>query len=138
MFRKIAFAAVLAVPVPANAQVIDLMCSGTMDRGKTALMMPTGERERYQDTVIVKINGSEGRIKLPKKMGGSVADDDGYLSFQDITMTEDEISGRARITFMEKPKVVINRRTGGILIRDAEDTYSGTCEKYDPGAAKKF
>lgn len=114
------------------------MCSGTMDRGKTALMMPAGARERYQDTVIVKINGSEGRIKLPKKMGGSVADEDGYLSFQDVTMTEDEITGRARITFMEKPKVVINRRTGGILIRDLEDTYSGTCEKYDPAAEKKF
>ena len=124
----------------AQAETLNLACEGSLERGKTTLFMPNGERERVQESVTLEIVGDTGgRIKLPRKMESGLGDSEGYLPLNDVLVTDDEITARTRITFMDKPKITLNRRTGGITVRGVDATFSGSCEKYDPAlSARKF
>lgn len=64
--------------------------------------------------------------------------DEGWWTFQTIDIQPERIEGRISLNFANKPKVVINRRTGDIDIGGVGIAFSGVCQKVEKDAPVKF
>jgi len=100
----------------------------------------TGARAQgYADQVDVELNGSTGRIRLPRVVlpvlhGGA----GGWFELKDLQITDRIIEASAAVNFVNHPKVHIDRVTGSISIAGRQGTFVGTCEAVDPNAQRKF
>jgi len=112
--------------------------SGSYDYGRgqyngTTSGTITGTRAQgYTDQVDVELNGSAGKIRLPRVVlpllrGG----EDGWFDLRDIEMSDRTIEAKAAINFMNRPKVHIDRMTGTISIAGKSGTFVGKCQKVE-------
>jgi len=95
------------------------------------MSVETGKSD-FDAALNVSIHGSAGDIRLPKRLippmnsGGR----DGWWPIEDLIVGHDEIRGRFRLNGLNRPTVVINRRSGTLTI-DGMIKFSGRCDPDD-------
>jgi len=75
--------------------------------------------EQSVASAMVEIDGDEGRIAppsvlIPALSGGG---QEGWWSLADIDISEVEVRGRFSLNWINKPTVIVDRRSGRIVIR---------------------
>jgi hypothetical protein len=142
-----------AMAQPADDRTINLICYGEGEKPTTEVHSGW-EWDRHEDRyrradrvesgtaqfdtfVTVQIAGEQGRIRLPKKLippinaGGS----DRWWALYDVIVGQNEIRARYRLNGLNKPKIVIDRITGGISI-DGIEHFNGRCDAVDQGSRR--
>lgn len=104
--------------------------SGTVSGNRT---------QDYIEQLDVEIFGNEGRIRLPRITlppirGGK----GGWFELGDLELSERAITARAKINFVNKPKVYIDRMTGTISINGMNGNYIGRCEAVEADTKRRF
>lgn len=92
----------------------------------------------FGDQVNLWVDGSEGRIRMPRSMLPPIhGGDDGWFKLKSISVTDREITGSAAVNALNNPKVRIDRYTGMISISGKAGDFTGKCQKYDPATEKR-
>ena len=117
--------------------------SGTVNawdnNGNFASGTVTGHRSvGFDDQVNLVIEGSEGRIRMPRSMlplihGGQ----DGWFKLKNIEMTDGEIRASAAINAINNPKVRLDRYSGAISVSGKAGDFTGRCRKFDPATTQR-
>jgi len=87
-------------------------------------------RQDFDTSVNVSIHGDQGRIRMPKGLippmhsGGN----DGWWNLDDMIVGHNEIRARFRLNALNRPNVVIDRRSGTISV-DGMIKFNGRCEQ---------
>lgn len=95
------------------------------------MSVETGKSD-FDAALNVSIHGDAGDIRLPKRLippmnsGGR----DGWWPIDDLIVGHDEIRGRFRLNGLNRPTLVINRRSGTMVI-DGMIKFSGRCDPDD-------
>jgi hypothetical protein len=78
----------------------------------------------------VAITGSSARIRLPRGMVPNLSSKapDGWLPVSDLSVGEEEITGRFSLNMMNHPTMVIDRVSGELTLTGMT-RFRGTCEK---------
>jgi len=90
--------------------------------------LTTGRRD-FDTSVNVSIHDDRGRIRIPKQLipplhsGGN----DGWWDIEDIIVGHNEIRGRFRLNALNRPTIVIDRRTGTMTV-DGMIKFNGRCD----------
>jgi hypothetical protein len=97
------------------------------EAGPPALLGPGVEVKRRLE---VAIAGASGRIRLPRGMfpNLSAKSPDGWLPVSDLSVGEDEITGRIALNLMNHPTLVIDRVSGEMTL-SGMTRFRGACEK---------
>lgn len=153
--RTVLLALVLvAAPVCASAETLNLVCRGVGSRleGRTgygtafsstgqssSASVTTYQRREREDELLVSVDEGAARIRVPTSIlpalraGGR----DGWWVLNDVQVTDEQITGRFQLNFLNRPTVRIDRRTGSIAIEGfARSDFHGTCEAFDPNARR--
>lgn len=144
-YRTIAVAAglLLMLPAIAQAEALRLDCPGvaTVQDAQTTSVNVSGDVDltanatRYgtktvQERLVVEIDGTTARVHLPRSMiplmnsGGA----DGWWTLAGFTASPTEYSGSFRLNLVNKPTVVVDRRTGAVDLRSRLLRFQGSCE----------
>lgn len=91
----------------------------------------TTARGSSREMLRLETDGAAGRIKPPMAMlpplrGG---DKDGWWKLADLDVSDDRISGKFSLNLINKPRVVIDRRTGDIDLKGFLLSFNGTCRR---------
>lgn len=155
MYQGLAVAFALCAPSGAAAEALHLVCLGAGSANKQATssaymqdnygngawgQVVASRAVPFADQVDVEIDDDdEGRIRLPRTMLPPIhGGDNGWMKLKNVKLTDSEITGTAAVNFINSPKVHIDRRTGTISINGKAGSYSGDCQRYDPGSATRF
>ncbi|GGZ41528.1 hypothetical protein [Asticcacaulis endophyticus] len=89
-------------------------------------------RNQFDTAVTISIHGDEGQIRLPKPMVPPIhsGGDGNWWPIDDLIVGHNEIRGRFALNGLNKPNIVINRRSGVITI-DGMVKFSGRCDADD-------
>ena len=121
-------------PTTANAYAWD-------NQGGSANAIINGTRSvGFGDEVALWIEGSEGRLRMPRVMLPAIrGGDSGWFKLKSIVVTEREITASVAVNALNNPKMRLDRMTGSISLSGKAGDYTGGCEKFDPEATvKKF
>ena len=128
-----------------NVATVSGSQSGTYDYGRggysgSSSATIVGRRTQdYADQVDVELNGSNGRIRLPRVVLPTIhGGDGGWFELKHLRVTDRAIEGSAGVNFISHPKVHIDQLTGSISIAGRAGTYVGSCEAVDRDAQRKF
>jgi hypothetical protein len=154
--KYLVLAALLAAPVVAHSEPLELVCQGTALHteasetfadasnsygGSASGSATTFHRERSAETMRIRLDGQGGgRLKLPASLIPPISiGKDGWWDFVQLDVTDDAIHGEISLNLINKPKVVIDRHTGDIDMRGYRIRFQGSCERApDAAAEKKF
>jgi hypothetical protein len=91
----------------------------TLETGKT----------NFDTAVNVSIEGDRGQIRLPQQLVPPIhsGGDNGWWPIEELIVGHNEIRGRFHLNGLNKPSIVINRRSGVITI-DGMIKFSGRCD----------
>lgn len=111
----------------------------TNSAGQSAnAFVTTKERRSFEDVVNVKIDGTTGTIRLPRRLlppvHGGV---DGWQKLKGIKISSEQITASALVNFMNKPRVRVDRLAGTITVDAKNGSFVGRCENVDPGTAER-
>jgi len=97
------------------------------EAGPPALVGASTEVKRR---VEVAITGASGRIRLPRGMVPNLSSKtpDGWLPVSDLSVGEEEITGRFSLNMMNHPTLVIDRVSGELTLTGMT-RFRGACEK---------
>lgn len=89
-------------------------------------------RQDYDTSVTVEIDGGRGRIRPAKNMIPPIhADGDaGWYEISNLSVSRDVIRGEFKLNGMNRPKLMIDRRSGHISL-DGLTKFSGACDPLD-------
>lgn len=89
-------------------------------------------KSRFDTAVNVSVQGSAAQIRLPKQLVPPIHGDsnNGWWDLMDLVVGHDEIRGRFQLNSLNRPTVVINRRSGVITV-DGLIKFSGRCDADD-------
>jgi hypothetical protein len=89
-------------------------------------------KSRFDTAVNVSIHGSAAQIRLPKQLIPPIHADssNGWWDVMDLIVGHDEIRGRFQLNALNRPTLVINRRSGVITV-DGMIKFSGRCDADD-------
>jgi hypothetical protein len=155
---KLLIAAALAVaPTIAHAQTLELICYGTSSwvsesRGnvtsddgwgtRTDSTVTMSDRRQAAGAVHIRVqDDSLGEIKIPSELIPPLrsSSKDGWRPFTELALSENEIRGRFVLNVINKPKLVVDRRTGDLELTGYGLAFRGNCDKApDASAPKKF
>ncbi|WP_380878170.1 hypothetical protein [Sphingomonas sp. DBB INV C78] len=88
----------------------------------------------FDASVTIQIWDGGGRIRLPNKLIPPIHSrgDQGWWELDDVVAGRDTITAGYRLNGLNKPKIVIDRRSGRISIRGTSDyAFSGSCDTVD-------
>ena len=150
-------AALLFAPAVAHAGTLELICYGTarfteQSTGEVSRSDGWGGtadstvtmRSRGQSNASVRVrihDESWGEIKIPGELIPLLrsASNDGWRPLSELELTETEIRARFILNVMNKPKVLVDRRTGDMELSGWGGGFRGSCERApDESAPKKF
>ena len=94
-------------------------------------------RRNYDTSVTIQIDGDTGRIRPAKSMLPPLhaSSDAGWYDITGLSVTRDIIRGSFRLNGANKPKLMIDRRSGHITL-EGLTSFRGTCDAMD--ADRKF
>lgn len=155
--RSVAIAGLFAlVATSANAEAFNLVCDGVGDRlvRSTGFATATGSGGsasgtinsysvgQSDQTLTIEIDGSTGRVRppidiVPPLHGGG---QDGWWNLTDISVSDDQITARFHLNWLNNPRITIDRHTGHIsLVGYTFTRFEGGCRPFDPSpAARQF
>lgn len=89
-------------------------------------------KSHFDTAVNVSIQGGAAQIRLPKQLIPAIHGDssNGWWDLMDLVVGHDEIRGRFQLNALNRPTVVINRRSGVITV-DGLIKFSGRCDADD-------
>ncbi|MBB5727971.1 hypothetical protein [Sphingomonas prati] len=88
-------------------------------------------KEQFDASLTVQTWDGGGRIRLPKSLVPPLNSrgSDGWWDLSDVVVEPDTIRATYRLNGLNKPKVVIDRRTGRITVKGFSDYgFRGTCD----------
>lgn len=90
------------------------------------------QRQDYDTSVTVEIDGGRGRIRPAKSMAPPIHGDNdaGWYEISDLSIGRDMIRGQFRLNGANRPRITIDRRAGRIML-DGLTKFSGTCDPQD-------
>lgn len=148
-------AALLLAAAVADPQSVNLICGGAgaanrvttitafgVDSyGNSATGTAYGQRSvGFGDQVMVEINGTTGRIRMPRAMlppvhGGK----GGWFEIKSIRWAENEVTGSVGVNPFNNPKLRLDRIQGALNLSGKAGDFSGQCEPFDPATVvRKF
>ena len=92
----------------------------------------------FNSDVQIELYGDQGRIHLGPSLVSPIhsGDDHGWWDLDNLVVTPDRITASYRLNGMNKPKLIVDRRSGRITI-DAITNFSGQCDAGDWGAGQR-
>lgn len=89
-------------------------------------------RQDYDTSVTVEIDGGRGRIRPAKNMVPPIHGDSdgGWYNIGNLSVSRDIIRGEFKLNGMNRPKLMIDRRSGHISL-DGLTKFSGSCDPLD-------
>lgn len=96
-------------------------------------------REDFDTTLTIQTWAGGGRIRLPRSLIPPINSrgDSGWWDLYDVSIGPDTIQGTYRLNGLNKPRVVIDRRSGRITVKGAYDYgFRGTCDLVDHGSRR--
>jgi hypothetical protein len=89
-------------------------------------------RQDYDTSVTVDIDSGQGRIRPAKSMLPPIHSDSdaGWYNITNLSVSRDIIQGEFKLNGMNRPKLMIDRRTGHISL-DGLTKFSGSCDPLD-------
>jgi hypothetical protein len=122
--------------VQMSGMVGGTMVSGT-GSGTTTVNIP--RQQGFADQVDVRLFGGDDRIRMPRTMlplihGG----DDGWFKLKNVKADARSIHANVAVSFINSPKVYLDRVTGTISISGKSGDYSGECQVFDGAAPARF
>lgn len=155
--RLLIAAAILAAPTLALAEPLELVCSGEAVKAEVestsgALRNSEGDTVTAQMNRISKVHSNQrfrfkfeddgaGAVKVPGPLVPSInsGGKDGWWPLVGVVMTDADIRGGFVLNVLNKPKFVIDRRTGEIDLKGSGMRFSGACERStDTPEERKF
>lgn len=147
------FAMSVAISGAAQAESFYLTCVGagsatkqtssnafaTNNYGQSASGVVTSTRDvGFEDQVNIEIVDDVGKIRMPRTMlprirGGK----DGWFEIENLKVSEKEITGSAAVSFINSPKLRIDRLTGNVSISGKSGSFAATCRSYDPATVQR-
>ncbi|WKL56558.1 hypothetical protein Q1W73_12795 [Asticcacaulis sp. ZE23SCel15] len=89
-------------------------------------------KSHFDAAINVSIHDDQGTLRLPKTMVPPLhaSSDDGWWTIDNLMVGHNEIRGQFRLNALNKPNLVINRRSGVMTI-DGMLNFTGRCEADD-------
>lgn len=87
--------------------------------------------EVFDASLMIQTWGGGGRIRLPRSLIPPINSrgDNGWWDLYDVAVASDTIRATYRLNGLNKPKVVIDRRSGRITVQGLGDyAFRGTCD----------
>jgi len=106
--------------------------------GPGVSLAPTMASSREKMTI--EVSGAGGRLRLPATLAAAhhAKTESGWLPLSDVTVGEEEITGRFKLSAFTTAHLRIDRTTGEVVSHGGGD-FSGVCDKApDTPAARKF
>jgi hypothetical protein len=97
--------------------------------------------QQFDASVMIQLWDGGGRISLPKKLIPPIntRGQDGWWDLYDVDMGPDVIRAKYRLNGLNKPAIVINRRSGQITIRGTDPyQFRGSCDLIDGEDHRRF
>lgn len=92
----------------------------------------------FEDEVRLRINDDDPRLRMPRTMLPKIrGGEDGWFKMKDIEYTEGEITASIAVSFLNSPKMRLDRYTGSISISGKSGDYVGQCQKFDPAQIER-
>lgn len=92
----------------------------------------------FQDQVNLWVEGSEGRIRMPRSMLPTIrGGEDGWFKIKSIEVSDREITGSVAVSLVNNPKLRVDRYTGNISISGKSGDFAGRCQRYDPATEQR-
>ncbi len=146
-------AAMLASHNPAMAQDFNLNCNGggtskesdvttgsiTDAYGRTTTGQVSSYRNyNFAEGISIEISGASGRIRMPRNLlpvikGGN----NGWFNLEKVAVSDREITATAKVNFLNKPKISIDRMNGTVSINSSSGSFFGQCSNYDADQSKR-
>jgi len=150
-------AVALSAPGVALAEPLELSCRGVARFSETTQAQSTSwngwDAPRNTTTTMtgtdsanailrIRINAEgAGEIRVPSELTPLLrsGSKDGWRPFNELTLSDNEIRGRFTLNPLNKPRVLVDRRTGDIELTGWGGGFTGNCERVPDGAeARKF
>lgn len=103
------------------------------------------ELQRIDERAHVEIAGDSVRVKMPSSMEPAIAGrgEDGWRTLSDTIISPDIIRGRLSYNWINRPLVVIDRRTGVIEVTHQSRTttlarFEGACRRLETWPDRLF
>jgi len=101
--------------------------------------------QRINERLHVEIDGDVVRVKMPPSMEPAIAGrgEDGWRTLTDTAITPDFIRGRLSYNWINRPSVIIDRRTGAIDVTHKSRTttlarFEGACQRLETWPDRLF
>ena len=92
----------------------------------------------FEDQVNLWIEADEGRLRMPRVMLPMIrGGDDGWFKLQNIEVTDEVITAKVAVNFLNRPDLRIDRYTGVISLNGKAGNYVGNCQRYEPENARR-
>lgn len=89
--------------------------------------------QEFGDQVSLNIEGSEGRLRMPRTMLPKIhGGEDGWFKLKDIRISQEEITASVAVSALNNPKLRVDRYTGAISISGKSGDFTGSCSRFDP------
>ena len=112
--------------------VLTLACDGIGFIRASAL---SAHDEKQPAHLVIEIVDGHARLLLPAFMVPTIhsGGDQGWWPILDASATDDQITGRVRLNFIDKPTLRIDRRSGAVELAGGVSVgFNGQCSKQDP------
>jgi len=117
------YALLMLADVATQPLSLNLACEGSSMVGGGILDRGPPTQRSY--VVQVRIDDGAVSILLPPSGGGIISD---WQDAEQVTITDNEITGKLRTTIFSKSKFTIDRRSG---VMTSSGGFTGTCRKVE-------
>lgn len=98
-------------------------------------------QEHFDASLMLQFRGDTGRIRLPKKLIPPIHSrgQEDWWELDKVAVDRDMITGSYRLNGLNKPRLVVDRRSGRITVTGTGDyAFRGTCDLVGDGRARRF
>jgi hypothetical protein len=119
-------------PATDSSETLHLECPGEAIRTSTITDADDNDvsiDQKFSASVEVEISGGAGRVRLPGKLVPLLSSSsDNWFDLSDLKIEPDRITARFRVSFISRPSLEIDRRSGNIRIEGHSHFY-GRCDR---------
>ena len=93
----------------------------------------------YRGKMQIEVSGAGGRLRLPAGLADAhhPRTDSGWLPLTDVTVSDEEITGRFKLSAFTTAHLRIDRTTGEVVSHGGGD-FTGVCDKAPDAPQRKF
>lgn len=98
-------------------------------------------QEHFDASLMLQLNGASGQVRLPKKLIPPIHSrgQDDWWQLDNVAVSSDTISASYRLNGLNKPRLIVDRRSGRITVVGTGDyAFRGTCDRVGGGEQRRF